>query len=104
MFLETYVQGAASLANIRQITCVTCQLVDSPFTVGQGVVVSGRFNWVGYGVVAFICYPDVCVSEYVCDLAYLWGNVCECCPLLVFAVVWCGVVWCGVVCFVLCSI
>jgi len=57
-------------------------------------VVSGRFYRVGYGVAAFICYPDVCVSEYVCDLAYMWGNVCECCTLLVFAVVWCGVVWC----------
>jgi len=93
VFLETYVKAVASLAYIRQITCVTCQLVDSPFTVGRGIV-SGRFNQVGYGVVAFICYPDVCVSEYVCDLAYLWGNLCECCPFLVF----------GVVCFVLCSI
>jgi hypothetical protein len=54
-----YVQGAPSLAYIRQITCVTCQLVDSPFTVGQGVMVSGQFNQVGYGVAVFICYPDV---------------------------------------------
>ena len=68
MFLEPYVQATASLAYIRQITC---QLVDSPFTVGQGALVSVRFNQVGYGVAAFICYPDVCVSEYVCDLAYL---------------------------------
>ena len=63
MFLETYVQAAASVAYIRQITCVTCQMVDSPFTVGRGVVVSGRFRQVGYGVAAFICYSDVCVSE-----------------------------------------
>jgi len=91
VFLETYAHAAASLAYIRQITCVTCQLVDSPFTVGRGVVVSGRFSQIGYGVVAFICYPDVRVSEYVSDLAYLWGNVCECCPFLVFAVVRCGV-------------
>ena len=69
MFLETYAQAAASLAYIRQITCVTCQLVDSPFTAGRSVVVSGRFNEVGYGVAAFICYPDVCVYEYVSDLA-----------------------------------
>ena len=89
MFLETYAQAAASLAYIRQITCVACQYVDSPFTVGQGVVVSGWFNQVDYGFVAFICYSDVCVSEYVSDLAYLRGNVCECCPFLVFAVVWC---------------
>jgi len=38
---------------------VTCQLVYSPFTVGWDVVVSGRFNQVGYGVAAFICYSDV---------------------------------------------
>jgi len=91
VLLETYVQAAASLAYIQQITCVTCQLVDSPFTVGRGVVVSGQFNQVGYGVAAFICYTDVCVSEYVSELAYLRGNVCECCPFLVFAVVRCGV-------------
>jgi hypothetical protein len=59
--------------------------------VGRGAVVSGCFNQVGYGVVAFICYSDVCVPEYICDLAYLWGYVCECCPLLVFAVTSCGV-------------
>jgi len=91
VFLEPYVQAAASLAYIRQITRVICQLVNSPFTVGRGVVVSGRFNQVGYGVVAFISYPYVCVSEYVCELSYLWRNVNKCCPFLVFAVVWCDV-------------
>ena len=40
---------------------------------------------------ACICYPDVCVPEFVSDLVYLWGYACECCPLLVFAVTWCGV-------------
>ena len=73
MFLKTYVQATASLAHIQQITCVTCQPVDSPFIVGWVVVVSGWLNQVGYGVVAFICYPDVCFCEYVCDLAYLSG-------------------------------
>jgi len=92
-----YAEAVASLAYIRQITCVTCQLVDSLFTVGRGVLVSGRFDQVGYGVAVFICYPDVLASEYVGDLAYLWGNECECCPFLVFAVVRCG-------CFVLCSV
>jgi len=96
VFLKTYVQATASLAHIRQITCVACQLVDSPFILGWGAVVSGWFNQVGCGAVAFICYPDVCVTEYVGDPACLWGYVCECCPLLVFAVT-----WCGVVCFVL---
>ena len=33
VFLKTYVQAKASLAHIRQITCVACQLVDSPFIV-----------------------------------------------------------------------
>jgi len=27
-------------------------------------MVSGRFNQVGYGVAAFICYSDVCAFEY----------------------------------------
>ena len=91
MILEAYYQAATSLAYIRQITCVTCRVVYSPFTVGRDVMVSERFNQVGYGVAAFICYYDVCVSEYVSNLAYLRGKVCECCPFLVFAVVWCGV-------------
>jgi len=65
-----YAQAAASLAYIRQITFVTCQLVDSPFTVGWFVLVFGWFNQFGYGVAAFIYYPDICVSEYVSNLAY----------------------------------
>ena len=59
--------------------------------MGCGVVVSGQFSQAGYGVAALIRYLDVCVSEYFSDLSYLWGNVCECCPFLVFTVVWCGV-------------
>jgi hypothetical protein len=54
-------------------------------------MVSGRFNPVCYGVAAFICYSDVCVTEYISDLAYLWGYVRVCCPFLVFSVTWCGV-------------
>ena len=38
----------------------------------------------GYGISASESSPNVCVFEYVWDLAYLWGNVCECCPSLVF--------------------
>ena len=62
--------NASILRSLRlnELLCVTHQLVDSPFTVGRGVVVSGQFNQVGYGVAAFICYPDVCISEYVCVL------------------------------------
>ena len=50
---------------------------------------------VGYGTSAFECYLDICVSEYVCDLAYLWGNVGECFPSPVFvrACVHCGVLF-----------
>jgi len=51
-------------------------------------VVSGWFYPVSYGVAAFICYPYVFVSEQVHDLAYLWGNVCESRPFLVFSVLW----------------
>ena len=43
-----------------------------------------RFGKVGCGVVASECYLTVCVSECVSDLAYLWGNVCECRPSLFF--------------------
>ena len=77
----------ASLAHIRQIARVTCQLVDSPLLVGWGVV-SGWFYPVSYSVAAFICYPHVCVSEQTRDLAYLQGNVCESRPFLVFSVLW----------------
>jgi len=54
------------------------------------------FDQVGYGISASECYLNVCVSEYVCDLAYLWGNVGECYPSFVFVHV---CVWCGVLCF-----
>jgi len=87
MFFVTYAQAAASLAYIRQITRVTCQLVDSPFIVGL-CVVSGWFYPVSYGVAAFICYPYVCVTEQVRDFAYLLGNVCESRPFFVFSVLW----------------
>ena len=62
-----YVQAMASLAHIRQITCVACPLADSPFIVGWGTVVCGWFIQVGYCAAAFIRYPDVCVTEYVCE-------------------------------------
>ena len=66
---------------------LTCQLIDSPLIVGWDVV-CGWFYPVSYGVAAFVCYPYVCVSEQVRDLAYLWGNVCESRPFLVFSVLW----------------
>ena len=52
-----------------------------------------RFDLVSYGVSAFKCCFDIYVSEYVSDLAYLWGNVGECYPSSVFvlACVHCGV-------------
>jgi len=39
VFLETYVQAMASLAYVRQVECVACQLINSPFIVGRNVVV-----------------------------------------------------------------
>jgi len=68
-----YVQAAASLAYIRQITRVTCQLVDSPFTV----VVSGRFNQVGYGVVAFIFRNSSIRITYKWGIYQLTCNTCN---------------------------
>jgi len=87
MLFETYAQAAASLAYIRQITRGTCQLIGSPFIVGW-CVVSVWFYPVSYYVAAFICYLYVCVSEQDLDLAYLWGNVCESRPFLVFLLLW----------------
>jgi len=80
LFHGLYCSVRTEVFALAYCVCVSSQLVDSPFTVGRGVVVSGRFNQFGYGIAAFICYHDVCVSEYVCDLMYLQGNVCECCP------------------------
>ena len=68
-----------------------CYMSVGRFSIDCGVgwgVVSGWFYPVSYGVAAFICYPYVCVSEQVRDLAYLWGNVCESRPFLVFSVLW----------------
>jgi hypothetical protein len=84
VFLETYVQTTACLSYIRSAACVTFYLINSPFFMGWNVVVLGGSDYFGYGVSASESYPDVCVFEYVCDFAYLWGNVCKCCPSFVF--------------------
>ena len=44
--------------------------------MGWNVVVLGVSDDIGYGISASESYPNVYVFEYVCDLAYLWGNVC----------------------------
>jgi len=46
-------------------------------------VIHGEFDHFSYGVTASEGYPDICIPEYVCDFAYLWGNVCEYCPSFV---------------------
>ena len=51
--------------------------------MGRNVVVLGGFVHFSYGVTTSEGYPDICIPEYVCDFAYLWGNVCECCPSFV---------------------
>ena len=76
-----YVQTMACLSYIRSATCVTFYLINSPFIMGRNVVVLGGSDDFGYGISASESYPDVYVFEYVSDLAYLWGNVCECCLL-----------------------
>ena len=70
VFLKTYVQATGSLAHIRLITCVTCQLVDPPFIVGQGGVrwsLGGLIKlpmvlWHLYAILMFVLLN-------VCDLA-----------------------------------
>jgi len=37
-------------------------------------VVFWRFDQVEYGIVASECYLNICVSEYVCDLAALLAS------------------------------
>ena len=59
------------------LMCAVC--LNTPFIVGRGVVLFRRFDPVGSGISTFECYLDICVSEYVCDLAYLWGNDSKCC-------------------------
>jgi len=64
------------------------------------------FDQFGYGTSGPECYLAVCVSEYVCRVTYLWGNVGECCPSFVFVhvcVLWCALLYVlsGVLVFVL---
>ena len=73
MFLETCVQGASSLAYIRQITCVTCQLVDSPFTVGR---VCGGFWAVLIRLAMVLRHLCVCVCVCGCVGVGVWGGGC----------------------------
>jgi len=40
--------------------------------------------------VAFECYSDIRVPEYIGDLSYLGGYVRKCCSFSVFVVRWCG--------------
>ena len=94
-FWKRIFQATVCLTYVRQVACVVCQLINSPFFVGRNVVVFWRFDPLGYGISASECYLNVCVSEYVCDLAYLWGNVGEYYPSFVFVHV---CVWCGVLC------
>jgi len=63
VFLEMYAQATACLSNI-QVACVACQLINTPFIVGWGVVVFRRFVLVGYGISAFECHLDICVPEH----------------------------------------
>jgi len=76
---------------------VTCQLVDSPFTVGQGVVSLGgliRLAMVLRHLYAILMFEflNMLVTLRICREMYV--NVAHFLFLL----------WCGVVYFVLCSI
>jgi len=43
--------------------------------MGRNVVVLGGFDHFSYGVTASEVYVDIRILEYVCDFAYLRGNV-----------------------------
>ena len=88
----------ASLSYIRSAACVTFYLIDSPFIMGRNVVALGGFVHFSYGDTASEGYPDICILEYVHDFAYLWGNVCECCPTFILVRVR---VCCGAFCLML---
>ena len=51
MFLIAYLQAAAGLAHIQQITGIACLLVDPPFVMGWDIVVIRWFCELCYGVV-----------------------------------------------------
>jgi hypothetical protein len=97
VFSKTYVQTTACLSYIRSAACVTFYLINSPFIMGQNVVLGGSDNF-SYGVTASERYPDICVLEYVCDFAYgeMYVNVAHLLFLFVFV--------CTMVRFVLCFI
>jgi hypothetical protein len=66
--------------------------------MGRKIVVLGGSDDFGYGISTSENCPNVCVFEYFCVFSYLWANVCECCPSLVFVR---ACVYCGVFCLVL---
>ena len=95
MVFEKYVQATASLAYVRQVARVTCQLINSPFIVGRSVVVSSRFDHVGYGIAASECYLDIYVPNTFVTLRicgemkanitiFYFFYVCVCCGVLCF--------------------
>jgi len=96
VFLETYVQAVASLAYIRQITCVTCQLVDSPFTV----------DWVWLSLGGLIRLAMVLRHLYAIlmfEFLNMFLTLLICGEIYVNVAHFLFLLSCGVVCFVLCS-
>ena len=64
-------------------------------------MVLGRSHDFGYGISASESYPNVCVFEYVCDLAYLGEMYVNVAHLLFLFVLVCNVVR-FVLCFIWC--
>jgi hypothetical protein len=84
VFFETYVQTTACLFYIRSAAGVTFYVINPPFIMERNFVILGVFDDIGYSISESESYSEVCAFAYVCDMVYLWGNICECCPPFVF--------------------
>ena len=80
-----------------------CSILADKFPIycGRNIVALRGSDDFGYGNSASESSPNICVFEYVWNVAYLWGNVCENCPSLVLFVLVCSVE-CFVLCFIWC--
>ena len=86
------------LCILHKIGRFCCILSDKfPMCCGAGCRGLWGFDHFSYGVTASEVYSDICILEYVCDFAYLQGNVCKYCPFLFLSV-------CAMVRIVLCFI
>ena len=76
-------QTAACLSYIQSAACVTFYVINSPFIMRCIIVVLEGFVHFRCEVTASEGYPDICILQYVCYFAYLWGNECKYCSSFV---------------------